>query len=324
MEDQRLKELIQKYLDGTANDFEKRTLDEWYRLSNGKEIVIEVGPGKQPDDLREDILRGITEKIKSGSQSKIRSDYGRSYLKIAAISAGILLTLGYLMSRMPQSKTVSQSISVQAPVRYNENKYVTLPDSSVVLLKHGSQMTYQFNGKIRIVKLTGEAYFDVRHQKYPFVIHTGKITTTVLGTAFNIEAYPGKKVTVSVTRGKVGVTDNFSKKTAMLLPNQQATYLEDSHSFKESASNIPEILAWAKNDMEFDDMPFKQLADRLSRRYNVTIEFEDPELEKELISGRFTGTESLQEVLKDISKTMSCTYGISGDTVIISQQKKTT
>ena len=91
-----------------------------------------------------------------------------------------------------------------------EYKYILLPDSTQVWLNAGSTLDYpeHFDETTREVTLTGEAYFDVKHAaEHPFIIHTGQIQTTVLGTAFNINAYTDRSnIQVSVSRGKVKVS----------------------------------------------------------------------------------------------------------------------
>ncbi|MBS1607146.1 MAG: FecR domain-containing protein [Bacteroidetes bacterium] len=87
----------------------------------------------------------------------------------------------------------------------SEYKYLLLPDSTQVWLNASSTLEFpaHFTTEKREVTLSGEAYFDVRHsERGPFIIHTGKISTTVLGTSFNIKAYPDRQhVIVSVRTG---------------------------------------------------------------------------------------------------------------------------
>ncbi|QNK64678.1 FecR domain-containing protein [Pedobacter sp. PAMC26386] len=81
-----------------------------------------------------------------------------------------------------------------------------LPDSSVVYLNTGSKLKYpkHFPATKRLVELEGEALFDIRHEaKHPFIIQTGKVSTTVLGTSVNVKALPGKdQIAVTVLPNK--------------------------------------------------------------------------------------------------------------------------
>src|SRR5690606_2859673 len=95
-------------------------------------------------------------------------------------------------------------------VNSNEHRLLHLPDGSTVIVGVGSKLNYpsSFDSlRTREVYLEGQAYFDIRHNpQKPFIIHTGKVATTVLGTSFNIKAWPeDQDITVTVTRGKVRV-----------------------------------------------------------------------------------------------------------------------
>ena len=126
-------------------------------------------------------------------------------------------------------------------------QFIHLPDGSTVLLNEGSRLSYpdNFSGSKREVELTGEAYFDIREEKgRPFVVRAGNVTTTVLGTSFNIMAYPGKKaVTVTVITGKVRVGDD-KEKYHILTPNQQITVNGRTEAVVQQKVNINSIMAW--------------------------------------------------------------------------------
>src|SRR6202012_4985743 len=140
-----------------------------------------------------------------------------------------------------------------------------------------------FPADSREVTLRGQAYFDVRHDdRKPFIIHTGKVSTTVLGTAFNISS-DSNKVTVSVTGGKVRVQDG-KKILAELTPNQQIVYKVPEEAAEKTTVNAEQLVTnWTKQDMEFDGDSFGGIAEVLSKRYGVMIRFKNPELTKCLI-----------------------------------------
>lgn len=318
MEEQHLLKLIEKFLDGTANSFEKKQLNDWYKKNNEEESVWLSETADEQEMLNKRILNNIKQHL-DRTRTPVISFRRRLFPKIAAIIIGFAVITGYYFYQgKHEALPAVVSASVQAPQHLQENKYIVLPDSSTVLLRSGSKISYAFNGITRELTLTGEAYFDIRHNlKQPFIIHTGKLKTTVLGTAFNIKAYPNQKITVSVTRGKVSVSDGNEKTLAVLLPDQQVIYNEATKVKDQSTVKAQKTVEWAKEDMQFKDMPFKQLADRLARRYNVEIRFQHAGLENCLISGRFDGTESLDAVLRTISATMATTYTIDTSLVTL-------
>src|SRR5688572_8298430 len=105
-------------------------------------------------------------------------------------------------------------------------QFLRLPDGSTVLLNEGSKLEYPitFSGDTREVFLQGEGYFDIQHNpSKPFVVKTANVTTTVLGTAFNVKAFPSEKhITVTVTRGKVKVSKD-EKVLGVITHDQQIT-----------------------------------------------------------------------------------------------------
>jgi ferric-dicitrate binding protein FerR (iron transport regulator) len=319
MNREQLQNLIEKFLAGTATPEEKARLNEWYRLENEKTIVWESHTPYEEAQVQQRMLQQLQHHMNAGKVRDRAVAGRRRIISYAAAVTGILLVSGYFMvTRLHNRRAVTAGTTVQAPVAYTENRYLLLPDSSTVLLHPGSSITYSFSATQRQVQLTGEAYFDVKHQSSrPFVIHTGHIVTTVLGTAFNISAYPGKNVIVSVTRGRVSVVDETRQAGNILVPDEQLTYSNTAGTITRQKVEAANAVSWTRADLQFDSMPFGQLADKLNRRYDVVIRFNNPALKNCLITGAFTGTESLEEVLQTIANTLGTTYTINNNTVTI-------
>lgn len=208
---------------------------------------------------------------------------------------------------------------VDASKSVNYVRYITLPDSSSVVLHAGSTLDYpqKFAKDSRQVWLEGEAYFDITHSqdssggdvdKIPFIIHTGELRTVVLGTAFTIKAYPKQRdVVVSVTRGKVRV-EKENQVLAILTHDQQITYNYEGTSAAVSHVDAERTKDWAKADMEFDGVSFEKIAGTIEKRYGVEIEFKNPELKSCLIVSSFMGTETLSNVLETLCIVRNATF----------------
>ncbi|MDY0907672.1 FecR family protein [Pedobacter sp. CFBP9032] len=187
----------------------------------------------------------------------------------------------------------------------NEHQKVNLPDGSTVILNNNSSISYpKVFGVKRAVTLTGEGYFDIRHDlKKSFTVHTGNLSTVVLGTAFNIKAYDrDHEISVTVTRGKVSVLDSNAV-LAILTPNQQITFNK-----KDKLSNLNKVIAkntvqWQESDIFFDDISLEEAAQALSKRFNTTITVENDSSKKCRFTATFLKGESLDEILKII-----CSY----------------
>ncbi len=318
MKEEQLLALIEKYLDGSATEQEKQQLDQWYRKQSEQEAIWHANSADEEQALEQRMLLHIYQHIKTDEAPVKKLWHRNVYRYAAAVFLGAFLCAGYFFFTKKQYARFEQPIAVVAPTVLSENRFVELPDSSTVVLHSGSSIRYAMNGNVREVHLKGEAFFDVKHMSAnPFVIYTGNIKTTVLGTAFNIKANPGEQVVVSVSRGKVSVSDAKQRVLATLLPNQQLVYNADNKKVSQEKIEALSAVTWAKSDMQFEDMPFKQLAERLSRRYDVSVSFKNKDLEKCLITGLFDGTETLAQVFQSLSKTAGATYTIKDKAVII-------
>jgi ferric-dicitrate binding protein FerR (iron transport regulator) len=305
MDKYRLDLLIQKYTNHTATPAEEEELNHWYR-----QYTAEEDPFPMTADQELAAGREMLAHLKTRIQRKRRKPVA-AFAAMAAACLGILVYLNW------PAATENQQIAANIPAAASENRFIYLPDSSKVLLHPGSKINYDHHGNAREVILEGEAWFDIApHPDQPFIIHTGKVTTTVLGTSFNINAWSPDSVTVSVMTGKVQVT-GANKATTILAPNEQVVLNQHTNNIQQVKIIPATVIAWVRSDMQFQDMPYEQLAQRLDRRYDVNIVFKNPALQQCPITGRFSGTESLGEVLEILSQTMGTTYTINGRTVEI-------
>ncbi|MES1159390.1 MAG: FecR domain-containing protein, partial [Bacteroidota bacterium] len=130
---------------------------------------------------------------------------------VAAAIVFVLAIAGVLLySGGSHSKTIPLPIASKELVsKYGSRSYIELPDGSRLWLNAGSKVQYAaaFADGKRELTLSGEAYFDVKHDPaHPFIIHTGRLDVKVLGTTFNIKAYPGDSLTeTTLIKGKVEV-----------------------------------------------------------------------------------------------------------------------
>jgi transmembrane sensor len=188
----------------------------------------------------------------------------------------------------------------------NEHQKVTLPDGSTVVLNNHSSISYPnaFAANKREVRLTGEGYFDIRHdEKKSFTVFTEKLKTTVLGTAFNIKAYKNEpEITVTVTRGKVSVIGEKSV-ISIIMPNQQMIFNKNYQRHNMAKVVSKNSIQWQESDLFFDDISMKQAAEILSKRFNTTIAFNNTNVSKCRFTATFLKGESLIEILNVI-----CSY----------------
>jgi transmembrane sensor len=225
----------------------------------------------------------------------------RIYLA-AAICAGILCTVWLWWPFKPDRQQVRPGMTMTKKVtQRSEYKYLLLPDSTQVWLNAASTLEYpqQFTGDKREVFLSGEAYFDVKHaDKIPFVIRTGKVSTLVLGTAFNIKAYPGREhIIVSVNRGKVKVQYE-DKDIATLIKGQQVKVNNTGTQAPEKKSVITDAAAWQQGHLTYEDETIEDIINELEQVYDVRIEVNNAVIRQIRISTTLRREMGVDEALK--------------------------
>jgi len=196
---------------------------------------------------------------------------------------------------------------------------LTLSDGSTVLLNQDARIDYQkgFNKKTREVTLHGEAYFAIHHDPRPFIVHTGSIRTIVLGTAFNIKAPNDQDIVITVTKGKVKV-ENGAGEYSILRRNEQLR-LDSLHTrLKKIPVDAGEVLTWKKPYLIFNDVTMKEAIDELATRFHADIAFTNPAAENCPVTASFTERESLEAIIKVLSKINNMEYTIDHGHVRIS------
>lgn len=155
---------------------------------------------------------------------------------------------------------------------------LVLSDGTVVLLNADSKITFptRFTGNCRTVKLVGEAYFKVSKNKHrPFIVETGNLYTKVLGTEFNLKAYPHSDVNVTLIKGSVAV--NAEGKEVMLKPGENAEYSENK-DIEVTTVDTEGYIQWKDGYFYFDNVPLIDVVRDLGRWYNVNIEIRNNSL----------------------------------------------
>ncbi|MDQ8003171.1 MAG: DUF4974 domain-containing protein [Pedobacter sp.] len=195
----------------------------------------------------------------------------------------------------------SETLVLKTPI--GGNYKVVLPDGSQVWLNADSKLTYpsRFASNERIVKLEGEAYFEIKHQlisgnKIPFKVLSNGQTVNVLGTEFNVSAYAEEfQLKTTLVTGSVEIVNLSSKNINKIAPGQQATL--NGLETKISNVDVDKIVAWKYGQFSFDDKSFDQIMREMARWYNIKIEYEGG-----IPTDRFTGnafkTDKLATVLR--------------------------
>jgi transmembrane sensor len=230
----------------------------------------------------------------------------------AVLLIPILIAGGIWFSEQNQQ----ESILVEAPVTstlfapLGSRISFSLPDGTKGWINSGSSLEYQlpFNNN-RQVEVMGEAWFDVAHDaSHPFEIAVGDSKVKVLGTKFNINAYPDEEyLEVVLEEGKVEFSTLKFSSVIELKPNERMVLSNGSVNINKT--DATKYTAWTEGKLVFRGDPMNEVARRIERWYNVDVELVDKELEKFVIRGTFQD-DSLEEVLQYLGMTSPLRYRI--------------
>ena len=281
--------------------------------------------GQVENDLR------VLNDSRRGRRIWLRVAVAASVLLVAAVAAywGMEVGRGPKSAGYRRSGGEGSSLVVESPARVDAAKttvsakakrVIHLPDGSTILLNSNSRLDYpaSFGDTTREVVLSGEAYFDITHLSgRPFLVRTGKLTTRVLGTAFNIRAYPGDKaIEVTVTSGKVQVLKENSS-VGLLTDNQQMRYDKGSESCLRQKVDVQPLVAWKPEEVSFDDITMEETARRLEQWFGVSVSFINPVLKDCRVTATFYREDSLEEIMTVICAVNQSTFSIHDKSILV-------
>ncbi|MES2458182.1 MAG: FecR domain-containing protein [Bacteroidota bacterium] len=308
--------LLDRYLNRETSIEEDRLVEKWLTENS----IADPGWQQLNRSDKDQWLSGVFADIKTSihknePKSLVKTPNHYLWYKLAGVAALLVLLFGIYLSRpWSDQDDLSTKTTVIAEAKA-QKRQITLPDGTRVWLNAGSELKYEpdFNKKLRTVSLSGEGFFDVKHDAgRPFVIHTGEVTTTVLGTAFNVkENKTGQSVEVTVTRGRVSVTRG--DKISILTPDQQVTVDLLSGNFSKKTIEAEKIIAWISNEMDFDDVTFESAAAQLEKHFQVKISFDNEKLKTCRFSGSTFKQDQLAKILNVICGFNNATWKQQSD-----------
>jgi ferric-dicitrate binding protein FerR (iron transport regulator) len=256
-----------------------------------------------------------------------------------AVAAVVALTIalwlfGPLESGLREPSTPSPETFV---TQKGQRTSVRLSDGSQVRLNVDSRLTVppSFGNQKRVVHLEGEAFFKVRGDSTrPFIVRSEGAATRVLGTAFNVGAYPeDEEIKVVVAEGRVSLQAEDSPKQGrddhqeeqqdvVLTKNQVSLISRSSGQIIQREEDLSEHLAWMEGQLVFDDAPFDVVARRLERWYDLEIKMGDGSATPSgLLNAQFDKDRPLSDVLLVIDAAFDVKHERDGDRVTFSASK---
>lgn len=313
-------EALVAYLSGELDAAQRAAVEAWYDASPAnRRLLGEIYRILYVNDRINDAARIDVEKALNRCRQRLhgrarRTMWHRGLLRVAAAAAVIvvLLTGGWSVASVAERLTRPMTVYTQL----GERSQAVLPDGTKVWLNSSSRVEYaaSFFSRKRRVKMEGEAYFEVAHDKHaPFVVSTNGLDVRVLGTRFNIRSNTERHlVTTVLLEGSVeasvtGQTGN----SVRLRPSQQLVFDTDTKSML--LSDIPTAersINWIFGRFSFEHNTLEEIAEELNRYYNVDIRFKDDSLRRMRFSGDFQAEDGIYHIMSVLQLTYKFNYRI--------------
>ncbi len=300
-------ELLAAYLAGACSEAEKKSVEAWRQANPENErefgryqLLWEASRGRAAD-FEPDMDRAwqrIRPARELPAANRQRSLFTWMRRVAAVLLLGLLLGAGWYAYRLTQKPAPAW---VEHHTKASRQQRLQLADGSVVWLNANSTLRYQqaFTDSLREVFLMGEAFFEVaRNPAKPFLVHTQRATTRVLGTSFLVRGYAGEAaVAVTVVTGKVALANQSNAPAVTLVPGERGMVRRNANRVEKSVNRDPNFLAWKTRTLSFRNTPLREVLPTLERYFGVTFRTDAPSL----LNCRFTGSfkePTLAEVLQ--------------------------
>ena len=259
--------------------------------------------------------------------------FRKDLFKYAAMLV-MVLGIGFAAFQLVRKPKSVENIPLQLAIAKSDAHPVSamkisLPDGSFVRLNANTKIEYpeHFTGKIRKVKLSGEAFFEVTKDSiHPFRIETPNASVEVLGTSFNVSAYPNTdKVVVNVETGKVKLSEHTNGSTELkfiVLPAGERGWIKVSQGEIGHRQELePNYASWMTKIVNFQRTPLVEVCSVLENTYHVKFRLENPEIGEILYTANFADL-NLDYIVKVIARTHHLQVKKNGDEIILARRAK--
>jgi ferric-dicitrate binding protein FerR (iron transport regulator) len=319
-----MENLIRQYLEGSLSEGEQQKLLHWMKLDSNRAYFEEVKKIWWSDNIRQvgsDSGNAgaliLSKKLKDKRQLQSLTKTLKIY-KYAATFL-ILLSLSGLFYYYYGSGKDAASAQTEIFTENGQVSGVTLADGSKVWINSGTKLSYHsdFNKKNRTVKVVGEAFFSAaKNRKLPLIVDLGPLKVVVTGTRFGVSNYEDSAtMNIVLEEGSVDVRSSTDQKLATLTPDEMIRFNRREKTIEKVKVTPEHFTSWRKGIIQIYEMPLKEVAIRLERRYNQKF-VADPAVQHILFT--FTiENESLPEVLNILEKIGSIKSEKKGEVIIL-------
>lgn len=226
-----------------------------------------------------------------------------------------------LYNKVADTKTPDDTKAFcQVATPHGKTETVRLPDGTEVMLNAGSRLVYpkNFGKEKRVVQLYGEAFFKVKKDaKHPFVVKSGSINTTVLGTQFDVRNYGTGAPTVVLVEGKVMLTDSLGRKPVMMKPGQSATLNQKGDFALTEERDLDESLSWKDGYLYYDDISLEKMMNEIGWWYNVDVVCKNPSAKKNRVHFYVPSTQPIEKTVEMINKLNVAHVTLEGKQLVV-------
>lgn len=252
------------------------------------------------DDLREEVWSDIRRRIRRRRFHGILFRYAAA----AAVAVGVVCGSWLLGGLRTERRLVAEAQPVCITTPMGVKSDVVLPDGSRVQLNGGTRLVYpSLFGDERRVEVDGEACFEVvADADRPFVVKTGEIVSTVLGTTFNVHAYSeDDEYRITLASGSLKVSGISGARSLLLHPGEQGSYSKTARVLSLRRVDSEEVLSWREGELHYRGETLESIVRDLERQFNVHITIADEPLHRIRFTGEFVDGENIHEILRIIS-----------------------
>lgn len=318
--------LIGRVLAGEATQKERVQLQEWLEASDENQAVYENlkqlwhqtsirDQYSNADRVYEKMLaKRDHSPVDEDNHSQQHRDY-TSWLK-AGVAAAVLLvgalSFFWLQRNTPVARAKEEIVWVMKENPAGQKSKILLNDGTIVWLNSESQLRYFLNDTIRNIELEGEAYFEVaKDSMRPFVVTSGYLQTTALGTEFNVKNYAVDSIaSIFLTEGRVKVEKKLEIGSIEFLePGWGISTIKDSESLRKFTGLSEQWAGWKDGVLYFDDAGLNEVITACERWYSVEISVQGTPAEEWKFTAKFKN-ESLENVLESMCYGKDINYSI--------------
>ncbi|WP_303922473.1 FecR family protein [Draconibacterium sediminis] len=308
------KYIIQSFFSDTNSREELKKLFRWLNSGEGNaelenDLENDWNKFEYTDDLKVD-SRKIFNNIEKGIRQRKSAARMRTIKKALPYAAVLIILLGfqfYFNRHKSKPGTDIKNYYTSVITEEGQRSKVILPDSSIVWLNSSTTLSYHENDleKERRVHLSGEAFFQVsKNAEKPFFVQNEQLVVKVLGTEFDVEAYPETgEINVVLESGSVQL--NHAKNTSFnyqLKPGEIAKFDLAQNSLNIADIDVAKFSSWKNGVLIFQNDPMKEVIEKLERWYNVEVEIRDEEVYNSIFTGTITN-EGYEQIFRLIDFT---------------------